>query len=303
MRRAGWMALLAGLLVTTVFASGCGDDDYEAASAAATSTAGASGTGAAGPTFPAGSAMARLAASGRLTVGVKGDQPGFGAKDASGKLDGFDVAVGREIAKALGLRDEQVTFIDVTSSTRTQALNDGKVDLVIATMTITEARRQEVEFSRPYFLAGQSLLVQRDNTSIRSVADLNGRKACSVTGSTSATTVRERAPQVELLSLDGYAACVTALKEGRVEAVTTDDAVLSGFAKADASLKLVGGTFTQEPYGVAAKKGQSELATFVSGVVTSMLQDGRWERLYSQYFGGIEGLAPAAAAKAALPGS
>ncbi|MGE0229925.1 MAG: glutamate ABC transporter substrate-binding protein [Dehalococcoidia bacterium] len=287
MQRAAWLFLVAGMLATAALLAACGDDDTSDGEAGE-------------PTFAAGSAMARLAEAGRLTVGVKSDQPGFGFKEAGGSFDGFDVAVGREIGKALGLRDDEVQFVEVTSANRIAMLTEGNVDLVIATMTITEARRQEIDFSRVYFRAGQSVLVQKTNTSIRSVADLNGRKACSVTGSTSATTARERAPQVDLLTLDTYGACVTALKDGRAEAVTTDDVILAGYAKADATLKLVGGTFTEEPYGIGVRQGQPDLVTFVDEVIEEMLDDGRWERLYTEYLGGIEGVKPAAAARAAV---
>ncbi|MGE0135869.1 MAG: glutamate ABC transporter substrate-binding protein [Dehalococcoidia bacterium] len=287
MKRAAWLFLVAGTLATAALLAACGDDDTSEGEAGA-------------PTFAAGSAMARIASAGELTVGVKSDQPGFGLREANGSYDGFDVAMGRAIGRALGLGEEQVRFVEVTSANRIGMLTEGKVDLVIATMTITEARRQEIDFSRVYFRAGQSVLVQKANTSIRAVGDLNGRKACSVTGSTSATTVRERAPQVDLLTLDTYGACVTALKDGRVEAVTTDDVILAGYAKADATLKLVGGTFTEEPYGIGVRKGQPELVAFVDGVIESMLEEGRWEGLYTEYLGGVEGVKPATEARAAV---
>lgn len=298
------LAALVAVLASVMLLGGCGDDDGAAGESSVAGVATGTATGAAAqPPFAAGSAMARVVAAGRLTVGVKFDQPGFGLRDASGKVDGFDVAIGKEIGRALGLREEQVTFVEAPSANRIALLSEGKVDLVIATMTITEARRQEIDFSRVYFRAGQSLLVRREQTTIGSVGDLNGRKACSVTGSTSATTVRERAPQVDLLALETYALCVAALKDGRVEAVTTDDVILAGFARGDASLKLVGGAFTQEPYGIGVKQGQADFVAFVDGVLNEMLRDGRWDRLYQQYLGGIEGLPSASEARAGLPAS
>ncbi|MGE0229924.1 MAG: glutamate ABC transporter substrate-binding protein [Dehalococcoidia bacterium] len=287
MRREAWCVVVLGVAAALVSAA-CGDDD----------------TGDDGGSFAAGSAMARIVEAGRLTVGVTFDQPGFGLQDAAtGRLDGFDVALGRAIGEALGLDEEQVTFVEVQSGTRIPSLNEGRVDLVIATMTITEERRREVDFSRPYFLAGQSLLVQRENTSIRSVGDLNGRTVCTVPESTSERNVRERAPQAELLTLADFGACVAALKDGRAEAVTSDDVVLAGFAREDPSLKLAGGVFSEEPYGVALKQGQAELVTFVDGVIESMLADGRWERLYEEHLGGIDGLRPASEARSAVAGS
>ncbi len=295
-----FIALLVALSAAVLFVA-CSDNDEGDATTPAAGTATATAT----PTsFAAGSTMARIAGNKRLTIGVKYDQPGFGVKDpVSGKVDGFDVAIGREIGKALGLTDDQITFTEAVSANRIPYLKEDKVDLVIATMTITDARKLEIDFSRVYFRAGQSLLVKKDNATIKSVTDLNGKKACSVTGSTSEKNVKEKAPQVDLLTLDAYAACVASLKDGRVEAVTTDDIILAGFAKTDATLKLVGGTFTQEPYGIGFKKGKDDLVAFVNTLLNDMLKDGRWDRIYQQYLGGIEGLPSAQDARAALPAS
>jgi glutamate transport system substrate-binding protein len=143
--------------------------------------------------------------------------------------------------------------------------------------------------------------VKKDNTTIKSVTDLGGKKACSVAGSTSEKNVKEKAPTVDLLALDTYANCVAAMKDGRHEAVTTDDIILAGFAKADPSLKLVGGTFTKEPYGIGMKLGKKDMQTFINTLLEAMLKDGRWDKIYNDNLGGIEGLAKPADARAALP--
>jgi glutamate transport system substrate-binding protein len=302
-KRVTYIILLLAAFLGATLAVACGGDDDSSSGATATAAATTAATKTATPApFAAGSTMATIAASKHLTIGVKFDQPGFGVKDpVSGKVDGFDVAIGKEIAKALGLTDDQITFTEAISANRIPYLKEDKVDLVIATMTITDARKLEIDFSRPYFKAGQSLLVKKDNTTIKTVTDLNGKKACSVTGSTSEKNVKDKAPQVDLLSLDAYGACVSSLKDGRVEAVTTDDIILAGFAKADPTLKLVGGAFTQEPYGIGYKKGKDDLVAFVNTLLNAMLQDGRWDKIYAQYLGGIEGLPSAADARAALP--
>jgi glutamate transport system substrate-binding protein len=303
-KRASYIILVLVALLGATLAVACGDDEDSASTsptATAAPTTAATKTATPAP-FAAGSTMATIAASKHLTIGVKFDQPGFGVKDpVSGKVDGFDVAIGKEIAKALGLTEDQITFTEAISANRIPYLKEDKVDLVLATMTITDARKLEIDFSRTYFKAGQSLLVKKDNTTIKAVADLNGKKACSVTGSTSEKNAKEKAPQVELLSLDAYGACVASLKDGRVEAVTTDDIILAGFAKADPTLKLVGGTFTQEPYGIGFKKGKDDLVAFVNTLLNAMLKDGRWDAIYTKYLGGIEGLPSAADARAALP--
>jgi ABC-type amino acid transport substrate-binding protein len=237
-----------------------------------------------------------------MVVGVKFDQPGFGLKDpATGKVDGFDVAIAKEIGKALGLKEDEIQFVEAISANRIPFLQEDKADLVIATMTINADRKTQIEFSRPYFLAGQSILVKKDNTSIKTVDDLNGKTVCSVQGSTSEKNVQSKAPQANLQSLTTYAACVSGMKDGRYEAVSTDDIILAGFAAADNSLKLVGGQFTKEPYGIGIKKGKTDMAQFIDGLLTKWLADGTWDKIYNQYLGKVEGLPKAADARAALP--
>ena len=285
-----------------LLAAACGGDDDDASKE--TPKAGTTPTAAptAAPTFPADSTMAKIVANKKLVVGVKFDQPGFGQKDpVTNKVDGFDTAIAREIAKALGLSEDQIQFVESVSANRIPFLQEDKVDLVIATMTINADRKTQIEFSRPYFLAGQSILVKKDNTTIKTVTDLNGKNVCSVQGSTSEKNVVAKAPQVNLLSLTGYAACVESMKSGRVEAVTTDDIILAGFAAADSSLKMVGGQFTQEPYGIGIKKGKTDMVKFVDDQLTKWYADGTWDKIYDKYLGKVEGLPKAAEARAKIP--
>ncbi|HEX6031163.1 MAG TPA: glutamate ABC transporter substrate-binding protein, partial [Tepidiformaceae bacterium] len=258
MRRPQFLLLLIAALSTiALVAFACGGDD-DSDSPTPTSDPPTSQP-VATPTFPAGSSMAEIVKDGKLVVGVKFDQPGFGYKDpVTNKVDGFDVAIARELARSLGLREEQVEFVEAVTRERIPLLEEGKVDVVIATMTITEERKSQIDFSRSYFLAGQSILVKKDNISINGVGDLNGRKVCTAQGSTSAKNLAEKAPRSDPILLDGYSACVAALKDGRVEAVTTDDIILAGFAREDKTLKLVGGQFTKEPYGIGVKKGRED---------------------------------------------
>jgi glutamate transport system substrate-binding protein len=246
--------------------------------------------------------MAQIKEKGKIVIGVKYDQPGFGQLDpTTRKVDGFDVAIGKEIAKALGLSEDQIEFVEAVSRNRIPFLQEDKVDLVIATMTINAERKEQIEFSRPYFKAGQSILVLKDNDDIKSVDDLNGKKVCSVQGSTSEKNVKEKAPQSDLLALDAYASCVSAMKDGRVVAVSTDDIILAGYAAADSSLKLVGGQFTEEPYGIGIKKGKTDMQEFVDGVLNQLLEDGTWDEIYDQFLGEVEGLPTAEEAREDLP--
>lgn len=253
------------------------------------------------PGFAEGSSMAEIVSRGHLIVGVKYDVPLFGLLDpVSRRLDGFDVALAREIARALGLREDQVEFIEAISANRVPYLQEDRVDIIVSTMTITPLRREQIEFSRPYYKAGQSILVKADAPDIPSVDQLAGKRVCSAEGSTSEMNVRERVPGVQVVALPTYSACVQALKDNRVDAVTTDDIILAGFAAADRSLKLTGGRFTTENYAVGVKKGKTDLAAFISIVINDMIADGRWERLYNQYLGNVSGFPPATEAKMRL---
>ncbi|MGE3985937.1 MAG: glutamate ABC transporter substrate-binding protein [Dehalococcoidia bacterium] len=290
-------ALMIGLVaVTAAFALACGDDDD--GDDGGSSGASVSPT----PSFAAGSTMAQIVQRGRMTVGVKYDVPLFGLLDpVSRKVDGFDVAIAKEIAKELGLKEDQIDFVEAISANRIPYLQEDKADIVISTMTINAQRKEQIEFSRPYYLAGQSILVKNETNNINGVNDLNGKKVCSAQGSTSENNIKEKAPQAELLSLQTYSACVSAMKDGRVDAVSTDDIILAGFAASDKSLKLVGGQFTTELYGIGIKKGKTDMAQFVTDVLNKMVADGRWEKLYNQYLGNVGGLPSAADAKSKLP--
>lgn len=292
MRR--FLVLLAALVALGMFAVACGDDDDGDDDGASVATA--------QPTFAPGSTMEAIQRRGKITIGVKYDVPLMGLLDpVSRKVDGFDIAVGKEIAKELGLREEQIEFVEAISANRIPYLKEDKADLIISTMTINAERKLEIDFSRPYYLAGQSILVKKDNNAIRTVTDLNGKKVCAAAGSTSEKNVKDKATGSELVTFPTYASCVSAMKDGRVDAVSTDDIILAGFAAADKDLKLVGGQFTTEPYGIGVKKGKTDLVRFIDDLLGRMLSDGRWDRIYQNYLGEVGGIAPAAEARAKLP--
>lgn len=215
----------------------------------------------------------------KITIGIKFDQPGLGFKK-SGTYEGFDVDVATYIAKKLGYSESEIEWKEAPSKQREAMLQNGDVDMILATYSITDARKQAVSFAGPYFVAGQDLMVRADDDSIQGPQDLNGKRLCSVTGSTSATTVKEKfANEVQLMEQPGYAECATALFSGIVDAVTTDDIILAGLASASrGKLKVVGKPFTQEYYGVGIKKGDTELATKINAAIEEMIQDGSWER-------------------------
>ncbi len=216
---------------------------------------------------------------GKVVIGIKYDQPGLGLKEGS-DYTGFDVEVAKYVAKNLGYTD--VEFKESPSAQRETLLQSGQVKMIFATYSITDDRKQKVSFAGPYFIAGQDLLVKADNTDITGPDSLNGKKLCSVTGSTSAKKVKDSfANQVQLQEYDTYSKCVEALNSGAIDAVTTDNVILAGFAaqpQYKGKLKVVGKPFTTERYGVGIKKGDTELCTKIDTALEKMISDGAWEK-------------------------
>ena len=217
--------------------------------------------------------------SGKIRIGIKFDQPGLGFKK-SGTYVGFDVDVAKYVAKKLGYSEDEIVWKEAPSKQREAMLQNGDVDMILATYSITDERKNAVSFAGPYFVAGQDLLVRKDDHSINGPEDLNGKRLCSVTGSTSAATVKEKfASEVQLMEPPGCTECATALFSGIVDAVTTDDIILAGLASASrGKLRVVGKPFTQEYYGVGIKKGDTALAKKINAAIAEMIKDGSWER-------------------------
>jgi len=228
----------------------------------------------------------RAKADNKLTVGIKFDQPGIGLKTGDGYA-GFDVDVAKYVAKKMGVDEKNITFKQAPSAQREDLIAQGDVDLVIASYTINDNRKQKVSFAGPYFVAGQDLLIKADNTAITGPDSLNGKKLCSVTGSTSAQTVKTKwASEVSLQQYGGYSECVTGLLNGTIDAITTDDIILQGYAAANAGkLKVVGKPFTSEPYGIGLKKGDTKTQQALDGYIQNMEQDGSWAAALKKNFG------------------
>jgi glutamate transport system substrate-binding protein len=224
--------------------------------------------------------------SNKFVIGIKFDQPNMGFKNADGTYSGFDVDMARYIAKGLGHDENDIEFKEAVSANRETFLSDGTVDMILGTYSITDDRKQKVDFAGPYFIAGQSLLVRSDDTSITGPESLNGKKLCSVTGSTSATKVKETfADQVQLQEFDGYSKCVTALLGGQIDAVTTDNTILAGYAQANpGKLKLVGEPFSEEKYGVGLPKGSAD-RNKVNDLIEKSYTDGTWETAFKDNLG------------------
>ncbi len=221
------------------------------------------------------------AESDSITIGIKYDQPGLGQKEGN-TFKGLDVDVARYVAKELGFEGDKVVFKETPSAQRETAIQGGQVKLIFATYSITDERKQKVSFAGPYFIAGQDLLVRADNTDITGPETMNGKTLCSVTGSTPAENIKKKyATSVKLFEQDTYSKCVEALNSGSVDAVTTDNVILAGFAaqpQYKGKLKVVGKPFSTEKYGVGLKKGDTELCGKVNAALEKMVSDGSWQK-------------------------
>jgi glutamate transport system substrate-binding protein len=236
--------------------------------------------------FPAGTTMARLQQKGEITIGVKYDVPPFGFKNPrTGQVEGFDVDLGKAVSRALGVRPR---FIEAISDNRVPFLQKGTADLILSTMTITRERNQQIDFSEPYYVAHGRILVPSGST-IRSVADLAGKRVCTALGSTYADTLKQKAPKAQLRLVDSYSECLELLQNGAVDAVSTDDVILTGMIAQDKRLMLVGPALTTEPYGAGIKKGDAKFQAFVNDVISKYKSDGSWERSYEKWVGRYTG--------------
>ena len=226
-----------------------------------------------------GAAGGSAGGGGKVVIGVKFDQPGLGLKEGDNNT-GFDVEVARYVAKDLGYTE--VEFKESPSAQRETLLQSDQVKMIFATYSITDDRKQKVSFAGPYFIAGQDLLVKSDNTDITGPDSLNGKKLCSVTGSTSAKKIKDNyASGVQLQEYDTYSKCVEALNSGAIDAVTTDNVILAGFAaqpQYQGKLKVVGKPFSEERYGVGIKKGDTDLCGKINAALEKMVSDGSWAK-------------------------
>jgi glutamate transport system substrate-binding protein len=293
-RRWWWVAVLA-VLAVALFAAGCGDDDDEGDAGAGGDTAADTAGAAAAPEFPAGSTMARIQQAGVIKVGTKYDQPLFGLKNPTNdEIEGFDVEIAKLIAEGIfgdGNAEGKVQFTETPSKVREARIKQGAVDMVVATYTINDERKQQVAFAGPYYVAGQDIMVRADDDSITGVQDLNGKKVCSAQGSTSIDNIREQAPQADLgITFDVYSLCAEALADGRVDAVSTDNVILLGLIDAadPDTFKLVGNPFTEEPYGIGVKKDDTAFRNFINDRLEEIEADGRWAEAFESTVGTVE---------------
>jgi glutamate transport system substrate-binding protein len=277
-------AFAAILLTGTLAACGEAGSDGEGRDVAAEDVA--------ADKFEDGTRMKELADAGKITVGVKYDQPGLGFKGAADDIpSGFDVEIAKLLVADLGINPtdtEAVTYEETISDNREPFLKEGKVDLVLATYSITDERRQEVGQTGPYFVTGQQVLVPIDSD-VTGIEDLKGKEVCSVTGSTSIDKINEQGAKG--VGFDSYSECVQKVLDGTVSAMSTDGSILAGFAaQNEGELKVVGDEFSEERIGVGYSLEHPEMCQWINDVLTESFEDGSWAEAFELTLGpsGVE---------------
>ncbi len=275
--------MAASLAALALVATACGDDEDPAVSGGQSTAT----TTASKPTFAAGTTMASLQSKGKIVVGVKFDQPGLGQKNpVTNKVEGFDVEIAKQIALGIfggSINDieSKIEFRESITANREVFLENGTVDMVVATYTINDARKQRIDFAGPYYIAGQDIMVKANDTSIKGVNDLAGKKTCSVRNSTPAANIKRLVPTADLTEFDQYSDCVQALRDNRVTSVTTDNSILLGFVAASPTeFKIVGNKFTDEPYGIGVKRGDDAFRTYINDRLEAIYANGEWAKLF-----------------------
>jgi ABC-type amino acid transport substrate-binding protein len=275
MERTRWrlLALAAFVLAALVFAA-CGDDDDEEPAA--------DEPAAEVEQFPPDTTMGKIQEAGEIKLGVKYDVPPFGFNNPqSGEVEGFDVDLGTYIADRLGV---EPVFREATSDNRIPLLVDGTIDLVLSTMTITEERDLEIDFSEPYYVANGDVLVPK-GSDIQSLEDLGGNAVCTTVGSTYQETIKKEVPDADLNLVDRYSECLELIQTDAVDAVSTDNVILTGMVIQDDSLELLDLDYTTEPYGVGITDGDTEMKEFVDESIAEFIDSGTWEDRYQFWVG------------------
>ena len=276
------IAAVAAALV--VAATACGDQSSSLGSS------GAAPSVAQGASFPAGSTMEALNKAQTLRLGTKYDQPLFGLKGLDGNPAGFDVEIAKIIAAKLGIPADKIAYTEAPSAVREEVIEQNRVDMVVATYTINDKRKERISFAGPYYVAGQDLMVKSDNTTITGPDSLRGAnsKVCSVAGSTPGENIKKYIDPANLVLFDVYSKCADALRTGQVDVVTTDNVILSGLIEnSGGAFKLVNNKFTEEPYGIGIKKGDVAFCEFINQTLKEAEADGSYKAAWDSTVGKV----------------
>jgi glutamate transport system substrate-binding protein len=277
--------LAVGLMVGGLALTACGQEGSPSGGGAPVVTQSA----AAGVQLQGSPTFDKITQRGNVIIGVKEDQPGLGFKDATtNEYSGFDIEIARLVAAQLGLAADKIEYKSIPSAAREDSIERGEVDYYVGTYTINDKRKERISFAGPYYMAGQSILVRSDESAITNKDTMKGKKVCSVTGSTPIQRVRDQGltePE-NIVEFQTYTQCVDQLLNNQVDAVTTDDAILAGYASQQPDkLKLVGQPFSQEPYGIGLAKDDSVLRGKINDILQTAEDDGTWNKIYDETLG------------------
>src|SRR5689334_21280424 len=290
------VAAVCAAATLALSAAACGKSGEPAPAGAAAPPAASDACQSAGVTYQAATSVAltgsptyeKIKSSGTVRIGVKADQPNLGYKDTQGVRCGFDIEFAKLIASKLGIDPAKISYSEIPSANRETALKGGEIDVYVGTYSITDKRKADVSFAGPYFIAGQSLLVRKNETAITGKDTLQGKKVCSVTGSTPIQRIRDQklTDAANISEFKTYSECVSQLLDGKTDAVTTDDAILKGYAaQAPNLLKVVGEPFSVEKYGIGLPHDDAALRGFVNDVLAAAVADGTWQKIYNGTLG------------------
>ena len=282
-----WLLTALAVLLLALVGVGCGDDDDDDDGGGAAATTTATQPAQQAEQFPASTTMGKIQKKGEISIGVKYDVPPFGFKNPrTNKIEGFDIDFGKAVADALGVKPK---YIEAISDNRIPFIQDGTADLILSTMTINPERAEEIGFTDPYFIA-KGRILQKKGGDIGGVEDLAGKNVCTALGSTYEETLKKQAPKAKLKLVDTYSECLELIQNGAVDAVSTDDVILTGMIIQDDTLELVKGEeLTTEPYGGGFKKDDAEFTEFLNGVLEDYKSDGRWATSYEKWLGQYTG--------------
>jgi glutamate transport system substrate-binding protein len=282
--RSRHLALLA-LPVLLLFAA-CGKEG-DTTTGSGSGGAGTTAAPVADVTVEGSATFDKMTDRGTVIIGVKEDQPNLGYKDpTTGAYSGFDIEMANLIAAKLGFDADKIEYKAIQSANREQAIINGDIDYYVGTYSITDKRKEQIGFAGPYFIAGQDLLVAKDDTTITGPDTLAGKRVCSVTGSTPIQRIKDEHPEATVIEFEKYSQCVDALLNGQADAVTTDDAILLGYAAQQPDeLKVVGSTFSTEKYGIGVAKDDTAFREKVNEILEAAVADGEWQSIYDETLG------------------
>jgi len=244
--------------------------------------------------LPAGSTAAKIKAKGELTVGGTQTAALFSLLNpTTGKVEGFDAAMSQLLADYI-IGEPKTKLVNVTSQTREALIQNGSVDVVFATYTITPEREQKISFAGPYYQDGLGIEVKKGTTGINSLADLNGKTVVTESASTAPNKIKEAAPDAKIQLFETNTEALQALRQGRADAYVIDQSILAGNAVTNDDVEVIGDKFTEDPYGIGLSKDDADFKKFVNDWLQKTIDDGTWAKVWKATVGTeVPGDAPA----------